>query len=867
MFTAPNLNSFSLKDKIEDMVVYEKTTMKDIYDLYNNFKSKGKEILPTNVNFFDCNNNYFSFQIGDVTGYDILNKPIEITFENKKIDLICDPQVRYIKEKYKIDLIICQDDKSNDYLSLYTLNNHKNHKYTLASSSNFKIFSNQEEINEYMKKYVGKFIGQVFESPKDFEKNYQYYFNYNKKFKNDFKFLIFDNNNSSSRYELAKEITNWEFGICRYYFGSSGKGKSITLIGALKYGKKDESLGALYINCKTMRVLFKDNKIGVMKQILIDEIVFLLRNKYKEYLECCEKIKNFMFKNEYDFWSLIQDILEYIKNIKDYHFIIAFDQYNNENDIYSRLREIKSDLLNNKNFRLIVFSSMNESDIRNIKIENLFYNDNENKNNNSNNPFEIKEICSDFYTGFNQEEKDIFLLLGKTMKAYNEIIQIKYNNCIDQSLDDYINEKRKKIKFKFFCFYEGAKRRKDLFYRDDIIIDFGDHMQKILSFVPKQEYSSEDLKKIIDNIPFRFFNIENKNNNYIITFSYPLIEQILIDIYKELILKNSFSVLKHITKDSGAFGCIFEYAVINYIVEKSKSNDKKLFNYFNIGKNLVVKKFVINKNESAENLLFKKQTLDIQYDYVIEQEIFNGKTLDFILIRFINANPYVYGFKVSVFIKQIYNIKDLRKSYEIMKILLKNYFGLNFKVENMFFGYIFNYEDVNSDRYTRMLKNCEDESLKYCFFDPKNKKFVNKQGNSITNIKDIISSVFIENKDKPITNLDDFVYYPLQINYSYINIDLNHFQYNTVTNIVKKRWGNAHYWQIVKCSNYDEFAISYIYRKNFFYLCYNFPYIKVVFFQPYKVYNLLSNGEVEESTVDNNAEIYICEIIRNQNII
>ena len=154
----------------------------------------------------------------------------------------------------------------------------------MSLASNFKIFKNQEEINEYLKKYFRDFIGHVFQSPTHFEKNYEYYFNYNKKFKNkDFAFPIFENNNTSYRCDLVKEIVLWEFGKCRTYYGSSGKGKSITLIGALKYGNKHEKLGTFYINCKTLRVLFRDNKIRAIKQIIIDEIVFLLRNKYNEY--------------------------------------------------------------------------------------------------------------------------------------------------------------------------------------------------------------------------------------------------------------------------------------------------------------------------------------------------------------------------------------------------------------------------------------------------------------------------------------------------------------------------------------------------------------------------------------------------------
>ena len=124
--------------------------------------------------------------------------------------------------------------------------------------------------------------------------------NYKRKFKNiDFEFPIFENNNPANRCDLVKDISSWEFGVSRTYFGSSGIGKSITLIGALKYGNKYEKLGTFYINCKTLRVLFRDNKIRAIKQILIDEIVFLLRNKYNEYLECCNKVKNFKFKDEF----------------------------------------------------------------------------------------------------------------------------------------------------------------------------------------------------------------------------------------------------------------------------------------------------------------------------------------------------------------------------------------------------------------------------------------------------------------------------------------------------------------------------------------------------------------------------------------
>ena len=859
----PNLNSFSLKEKIDDMMLNEQITMRDVYKAYTNYINGRIGNTSIEIKFFNCSNDFFSFEIGNIKGYDFLNEPIEIIINNKKIDIICEEQVNFLKREYIIESIKCLDDNSKDFLSLSNLLQHKNHSYILQSINIFKLFQNQQEIDNYLLNFFESFINRTFETPKHFEKNYDYYFNMKNNMMNNLEFTIFEDITTNDRYRLVKNIINFEFGHFYYFFGSSGKGKSITLIGALKYGKKSELIGTLYVNCKTLRVLYRQHKIEIMKQIIIDEIVFLLRNKYNEYKECCEKVKKFSFKDEYDFWFLIEDILDFVNNIENYYFIIGFDQYNNENDINLRLNRIEAKYKDSKKFRIVVFSSMNESDVRDIKIQYLF----------DYNPFiqslEIKNICSDFHTGFNTEEQEVFNILGKSIKAYNEILQIKMNKSQLFSLNNYLEEKRKKIKFKFFCFYKDAKERKDLFYGDNTIVDFSKCMGQILSFIPNEEYSKEELRRIIIYIPFRFFNIIKKGMKYIITYAYPLIEEILIEIYKDLILNNSFKIIKEITKGSGAFGCIFEFAVISYIIKKSNSDNKNLFNYFNISKNLSIKKFVLNSNEKLANIKCEKLELDSKYDYIIEQQIFNGKTLDFILIHFINSTPYVYGFQVSIYKSKIYSLEELEKSYKIMIQVLKKYFDIDFIKENMFFGYIFNYEDVHTDKYAVMLNKCEIGRLKYCFFDPYNQKFVDKKGEDIKDINNIVSTVFSFKKIKPTNYMEDFVFYPLTINYGNIGLKLNHFQYQAVTSIVKERRGQETTWKILKCTNYDELISEYgthLHSKRCFYLCYNEPHFKAVFFNPYKAYNLLYDGNIEETNVDNRVEIYICEIIRDTQI-
>ena len=207
MRVGPDLNEFALKEKIEEMIVYEQITMKNIYEMYENFKSDRTKIQSSGIIFFDCVNDYFSFEIGQAKGYDILSEPIIIKIEEKTIDIICESQIKFIKDKYKVDLIFCDDEKINIAFSLYNLKYHKNHKIIIGASDIFKIFQNQKEIDNFLKKYSGKFINQIFKTPHDFEKNYEYYFNINKKNKNnDFQFIVYEDNQSSNRYDLSKDI-------------------------------------------------------------------------------------------------------------------------------------------------------------------------------------------------------------------------------------------------------------------------------------------------------------------------------------------------------------------------------------------------------------------------------------------------------------------------------------------------------------------------------------------------------------------------------------------------------------------------------------------------------------------------------------
>ena len=263
-------------------------------------------------------------------------------------------------------------------------------------------------------------------------------------------FNIFDDD-ESNRNLIAKEfIKNKDFGKKRCYFGVSGKGKSITLIGALKYLTSHDKIGTLYINCKTLKNLLDKQEYKLIKNILIDEILFLFYNNYNNYIECYKNIMKFNYDGCKNFWTIINIIIDECSKINK-KFIIGFDQYSDKIDDKKYLNIFEDKYLNNnKKFKFIVISSMNETDVRKQKMDYLF------EENRERNIFEIDNLCQNFNTNFDQNELDAFTKLGKTFKAYNEIQLIENKT----EISNYINEKKRKYLFKLFRFYKEDKNEK-----------------------------------------------------------------------------------------------------------------------------------------------------------------------------------------------------------------------------------------------------------------------------------------------------------------------------------------------------------------------------------------------------------------------
>ena len=72
-----------------------------------------------------------------------------------------------------------------------------------------------------------------------------------------------------------------------------------------------------------------------------------------------------------------------------------------------------------------------------------------------------------------------------------------------------------------------------------------------------------EITEVIRNIPFKIFNVkEYKENYYIVEPRFPLIKEIMEDVYKYLIIKKNFNVIKNLVNKKGsAFSTLFELKV------------------------------------------------------------------------------------------------------------------------------------------------------------------------------------------------------------------------------------------------------------------------------------------------------------------
>ena len=374
------INFFVKYNTIKEMVIFQlenySFTLENIYkyvkDKDKEFKANVEEFFNFELNVFYIDEFEFSFEINGINGRNILRNPIIYKTQNAYYEFVATEQINIFLQFFSLPMIECQ--KTNDKIdpTLTNLKEHLPHGDKIIEGFKYIYYEDKSLFFDFFKRHKDRYVKKEFESPLSFDKNFNYYFNVKGNLNIKDKFYIYEGESNERNCLKIEILKNSIIAKHFIYYGISGKGKSITLLGTLKYRDQLSSIGTLYINCKTLKYLIKDNKIPNLKQLLIDEIIYLTGGNFLKYNEIIKYIKYYNFKHEYDFWTLIENIITKFCN-DNLEYVFGFDQYNNTNDYYSHLNKLKLLCNNTNNIKFVIFSSMNENDIRKIKIQKLFF--------------------------------------------------------------------------------------------------------------------------------------------------------------------------------------------------------------------------------------------------------------------------------------------------------------------------------------------------------------------------------------------------------------------------------------------------------------------------------------------------------------
>ena len=435
------------KFRLNEMIIFEfneiKITMETLYEKIESelpkiiqqyeknklTKSNPYKLQLTGGVVININNikesKIFDFSIGNLVVEDILIKPIkgEIKINGSllDIDIISYEQINIIIDENKFiqPYLECKKCYKKSYLSYYFLLYHS--KCNSLSLYDTIILLELKSKDELMKFFPQR-AKTDFNTPLEFDINFNVYFNRKKIINDKAKFKYYEK--LESRKNLYLSITSHRaFGKYSIFYSFPGIGKSIGAIYCLKYRIDHNKYKTLYIHCKYLYFLTREYNYKQIQKILLTEIPFLFYNDYPSYIKCFNMIKSFQFSYNNTYIDLIEIIFKFLAT-KNEKYIIVFDQYNIfsdfENKIYNLIQKIINDESICYKFAFFLFMSINNKDVKEIKIENIL---NINSNDAENNKCEITEINDILYDKKFGDLKvqEMFEKLGKTIKNYNEL--------------------------------------------------------------------------------------------------------------------------------------------------------------------------------------------------------------------------------------------------------------------------------------------------------------------------------------------------------------------------------------------------------------------------------------------------------------
>lgn len=508
------------------------------------------------------------------------------------------------------------------------------------------------------------------------------YFPYLEKNITDFQFIC-SNERKTFFEEITKKLYSPEQVI--ELFGPFGIGKSTSL---LAYQKSEIEMRSAYYNLNAIYRIKDDN--NKMIQLILYESMTLC-DTFGEF----EGLKNYIQKNNNntDYWDVLKKIIKYISENFHNKYLIMFDQYKEKfKESKVKIAEKLEDILfNNFTIKVMKCSSMDDTEVKEKFIKIL----------NRTNCIYIDKLIE--ITTSNEKEK---LYFGN-IYLFHYLYIISNKNFLD-----FIEEQKKIIK----------KDIRSIIPNSTGLLKSISHITNIMK--NSLSFDENELKSLIILLPVKYLSIkeiiksEQKTKSYTFEYSCFLIriifEELVVEELKNLKDTPGLNDLKGLL--GGIFEILCHFAILSNKLEIFNLNSKKLF-YIN--KNLY------NKKENQKN--WKLEDGDSK----------KIKALDSVYIRPTNTNSELYDSVIifkekdednnSAYLLQMSISKDKGKDIEtrdnhliaIDKVKEKINKIYDIKIDNVYFSYIFNYDDIHPED----IIECSRQKLDYFYYSMERDNF------------------------------------------------------------------------------------------------------------------------------------------------
>ena len=577
---------------------------------------------------------------------------------------------------------------------------------------------------------------------KTYPENISNYNNYRLLPKDPTKFNIIS---SESRDTFWKDILMFYIGETSkdiFISGICGIGKTVSLLLLKDFFKKFNQNLPIYFSCK----LLEQNQSNIVRliQIMLNELLIIYPDEQKNInLVKTVYTKFITYTRCESFWVLIQDLINILNETQTKHLLIL-DQYKMSFDSENiGLSNILKLIKENKYVQLIVCSSMNNSDIKEV-IKPYFNLVSQSKLHFSSYYYFTKLIsCQGMESleKLNDFEMSLINDVNYIPKYSLKMLEAKRED--DQTVQSKYNKIRKNIIKKINVFNDNSEEK--------LLVSI-----LKLNEVLDVEISHHTLKEIYPYIHMKYFEISKLNNGtYLIEPIFPLVKKIIVEIsysfYKNY-QKNQI-ILQTSAKHGNVIGTLFEQTIHYYITEevcfeninnisKVKVNDIIKLTIQNEESNKIISD-VIDKQEYTLYFLPKNQ---------------NAKHYDSAILRKTKVSTILYLLQITIHkdndkINQIY--KDFPQEKKAIRDNINALLHINLPLDNIVLFFIIP-QSSSSNTLEPLINNnaniiCFNEETHLFFLKKKEKDELNNfilrdsQINQLPTELELLDNLYVDN--------------------------------------------------------------------------------------------------------------------------